>query len=162
MSNPVDEYLSYCAGDEPEQTKEASLWGGAAKSLTAEHIGGLAMDAAILGGGAALLSGAAGKIYGAITKRRDFNDMMDVNPDLKEYQRENPKLFNAHYSSLRSMNQEFASDPVVAGTYMRQMSMSPGTAGKVVAESLGAVPRGAGGMELMAGGGKEPAVKFKF
>jgi hypothetical protein len=88
--------------------------------------------------GGAAVGVAAEKAYRAATKSRDYEKMMAHNPDLKEYRRENPNLFNQHYTSLRGMAPEFASDPIVGGTYMRQMSTDPQSAGKVVVEALGA------------------------
>lgn len=50
--------------------------------------------------------------------------------------------FNAHYNSLRKMNPGYAEDPIIAGTMMRQMSMHPNTAGKVLMEGLESSSRG--------------------
>lgn len=130
--NPIDEYLESDVHQMME--KKANL--GTAMSFVGKRVGTGALEAA---GGAALLTlgGAAIKAYKGISKKRDFRGMMEANPDLQEYQGQNPKQFQVHYNSFRNMNPSFASDPVVAGTYMRQMSMSPETAGKVIVESLG-------------------------
>lgn len=74
----------------------------------------------------------------AITKKRDFNKMMEHNSDLQEAYQENPTRFNAQFTSLRSMQPRFSGDPIVAGTYMRQMVASPATAGTAVVNALGA------------------------
>ena len=123
--NPVEEYL---------QIKEAGK-----ADLLKEYAG----KAGILTG---TMAGATAGIYGivegiraahrAITKKRDFKAMLESNPDLIEARRENPRRFDRQWSSLRSLNPEFSSDPVVAGTYMRKMHMSPMTAGDVIVESL--------------------------
>ena len=87
-------------------------------------------------------------IYNAISRKKHFSDMMHQNSDLDEIRRDNPRQFNHHYSSLRNMNPTFASDPIVAGSYMRQMGMSPGTAGSVVVESLRSLPSSQNTMEI--------------
>lgn len=101
--------------------------------------GALAQGAAtaVAGAGVAGLGVAAGKIYHALTKRRDFNQMLDANPDLLEQHASDPKRFNLLFTTLRTMNPAFAADPVVAGTYMRRMSENPLTAGGIAVEALG-------------------------
>lgn len=111
--------------------------------------------AAVLGGGIAMLSGAAQKVYLAATKKSRFESMLKSNPDLHEHQQANPQQFDEHYNSLYRMNPRFASDPVVAGAYMRQMSMHPSTAGKVVVESLSSIPRDRG-PSMQVGGKVDP------
>lgn len=91
---------------------------------------------AAIGLGVAGIGVAASKIYGAVTKRRDFRSMMGANPDLEDKYRQDPKLFNQMYSTLRRFSPQFASDPTVAGTYMRQMSESPITAGGIAVQAL--------------------------
>jgi hypothetical protein len=92
---------------------------------------------AAVGAGIAGIGMAASKIYDAMTKRRDFQQMLKVNPDLAEHQAANPAMFNHMFSSLRVHNPAFTADPIVAGTYMRRMSESPLTAGGVAVEALG-------------------------
>lgn len=92
---------------------------------------------AVVGAGIAGVGMAASKIYDAMTKRRDFQRMLQVNPDLAEHQASNPAMFNHMFSSLRMHNPAFTADPIVAGTYMRRMSESPLTAGGVAVEALG-------------------------
>lgn len=146
--NPVDEYL---------QTKEAAglgflskikPWGkrvgqetleGVASSAAPKEVGKTLGSLGLIGAGVGLAAGAK-RAYHAITKKTDFNAMMDANPDLKEFQRENPKQFSQHYNSFRTMNPQFASEPTVAGTYMRQMSLNPESAGKTIVESIGGRP----------------------
>lgn len=122
--NPVDEYLS---SKEKTALKMPIFSPDEAKRM--------AVLGASFAGGMGLQKGVA-KVYRAITKQHDFNSMMQANPDLEEYRAQNPTQFNQHYTSLRRMNPEFASEPTVAGTYMRQMSMNPGSAGKVIVDSL--------------------------
>lgn len=122
--NPVDEYL---ASKEKTALKMPNV--------NLQEAGRLATVGAAFAGGLGVQKGVA-KVYRAITKKRDFDHMMQSNPDLEEYRAQNPSQFNQHYTSLRRMNPEFASEPTVAGTYMRQMSMNPGSAGKVIVESL--------------------------
>lgn len=114
--NPVEEFL---------QTKEAFGMGGlknVAKSYgprAAESIGGgVAMG---LGGAAfAGLTVGAAKLFDAATKTRDFNSMMEANPDLHSLHQEDPVGFNRMFSALRTMAPQFTKEPLVAGAYVRQ------------------------------------------
>ena len=76
------------------------------------------------------------KAYRAIRKRQDFKDMMNHNPDLHEFQQQDPSKFNAHYNSMRSMVPAYAEDPIVAGSLMRNMSLNPETAGSVLMQGM--------------------------
>lgn len=152
--NPFDQYLK----TKEAKQKKASAAGrfasgmtqGAKRVLDPSELGRIGTQAAVVGG-AGLLVGAAQKTYLAITKKRDFDAMLQHNPDLAEHQAANPQQFNQHYSSLRMMNPMFAKDPVVAGSYMRQMSMNPGTAGKVLVESLNSLQKSAPKSQMLGG-----------
>lgn len=95
-------------------------------------IGATAATAAVTG-----LGFAAQKIYDAMTKRHDFNSMLEMNPDLAEHHVNSPKMFNQMFSTLRTMNPGFSKDPMVAGTYMRRMMESPLHAGGIAVEAFG-------------------------
>jgi hypothetical protein len=114
------------------------LTGGDMRSL-GMNVGGKALGGAI-GVGAGLIGAGVGvaaqKLYDAATKARDFRMMLEHNPDLEEMQQEKPKLFNQAYSTLRTFNPMFAKDPIVAGSYMRNMMTDPLHAGGVVEKSL--------------------------
>lgn len=87
------------------------------------RMGEAAGTAAMTGAGAAAfagLVGAAGKLYSAATKTRDFNRMLEANPDLHEHHQSDPAGFNRLYSALRTMAPEFAAEPLVAGAYIRR------------------------------------------
>lgn len=121
MSNPIDEFFEEYTPKEGK-TKEASfsammsqIPSGAAQGLAMGVTGGVAAAAA------AGIGVAAHKAYLAATKQRDFNKMLEFNPALKAQKRENPKMFNQAFSSLRNMNPEFSKDPLVAGQYMEQI-----------------------------------------
>ena len=131
--NPVEEYLA----DKEETEKTAGPLQGFSRYFRSS---GLGSDLARMTVGAGVLAvpAAASKVYTAITKGRDFRAMMQNNQDLHEMQQElGAPRFHALYSSLRSMNPEFSADPIVAGTYMRQMARHPEQAGKTIVESLG-------------------------
>ncbi len=106
------------------------------------NIGRAAATGAGAGLAAAAVSGAgiaASKIYDAATKARDFRSMMgsSFNTDLHDYYRQNPRGFNEAYSSLRMMNPAFSKDPMVAGTFMRQiMENRPEAAGGYLLNAL--------------------------
>jgi hypothetical protein len=132
MSNPLDDYLGMRKrafgplGPNFGHAAARSFQEGAAQA-TGQYAVGL---------GAAGIGVAAMKIYRAVRKRKDFKDMLEQNPDLASYQEQDPVKFNAHYNSLRTMNPGYAEDPTIAGTLMRQMSMHPHTAGKVLMEGM--------------------------
>lgn len=78
------------------------------------------------------------KVHGAMTKQRDFKQMMELNPQLAEAQAQRPEMFNAAYNSLRKMNPTFGSDPVVSGAFMHKMMiLNPEQAGMILSESAG-------------------------
>lgn len=83
-----------------------------------------------VGGGAAGVAGAAlagiayslaGDMYESakrgLTKSRDFKSMLQENPDLKSLP---SKSVQRAFSVLHRFNPEFASDPVVAGSFVRR------------------------------------------
>lgn len=155
-TNPVDSYLQSKEASATQQAfgfmggAGAKFMAGAKKAISPEMLGQAAAGSAVVAGGA-MLASAAGKVMGAITKKRDFDAMMEHAPDLKEYQAQDPALFNRHYNSLRSMNPQFAKDPVVAAGYMRQMSEYPATAGNTIVQSLSALPKQQRGVDLKVG-----------
>jgi hypothetical protein len=79
---------------------------------------------------------AAKKIYEAATHGHDFRTMLEHNPDLEEHRRRDPRLFNQHFTSLRNANPQFSADPIIAGTFMRQMAENPLNAGNTVREAI--------------------------
>lgn len=92
--------------------------------------------------GTAAMSFGAKKLYDAITKKRDFRQMLEANPDLHEHLEKDPKFFNQAYSSLRSVNPQFASEPMIAGHYMRHMMEFPDSAGGKIELALQAASQG--------------------
>jgi hypothetical protein len=143
MGNPVDEYIESVTPAE----KQAGLGDyarvamhSAREMLGPRQVGRLGMEVGMVAGASALL-GAAGKAVAAATKSSDFKKMLNVNPDLVQMHAENPGQFNQFYTSLRNLNPTFAADPVVAGSYLRQMSEYPSNAGQILVQSVGAAPR---------------------
>ena len=138
MSNPLDDYLE-------EKTAAGfgsflkSVGAGAAESISGKGLGRLGVQAAMVGGGVAAAR-AGEKAYYAATKKRDFNQMMGANPQLKEHFDENPGRFLQHYNSFRKMNPRYASEPTVSGSYMHQMGLNPAGAGAIIVESIGRTP----------------------
>lgn len=147
MSNPVDEYLEKYAArggrgfpayaDIARAVAEGiQRAGGRPKPKGPMELGkAVGLRAGALAGAFGLYA-AAQKTYSAITKQRDFNAMLEGNPDLAAEHKRDPKTFNRLYGALRSMNPQFAAEPVVAGTYMRRMMQSPESAGGTIVESL--------------------------
>ncbi len=131
MSNPLEDYLT-------EKTANpgilASLGGTLKQEFPKAMLQGLGGAAGTVG--LAAMGVGAKAIYDAATKSRDFRQMMEANPDLQEDHQRDPKFFNLAFSSLRRMQPSFTKDPLVAGTYMRRMVGSPGSAGGVAVEAL--------------------------
>lgn len=125
MKNPIEEFL------EEKKANFGGLLRQEAKNIPSMAARGIVHGgvAAGLAAGASLVAGAASKMLDAATKARDFKAMLEHNPDLADYHAENPRMFNQMFSSLRTMNPTFSKDPLVAGTYMRNMWMSPQSAG---------------------------------
>lgn len=123
--NPFEKFM---------QEKRAFGFAEVGKGIPGAALQGAATAAATAG--VAGMGLAAHAIFNAITKQRDFNAMMEANPDLEEYHGQNPKRFNMMFTTLRNMNPGFSKDPLVAGTFIRRMAESPLTAGGVAVEAL--------------------------
>lgn len=166
MKTPIEEYL---------ESKTAAFGPGTGKKVL-DMAGNAAMMAGVGAGvsaGAAGLGMAASKIYDAITKKHDFNLMLEHNSDLHEHFQRDPKFFNQAYSSLRAANPAFGRDPLVAGNYMRHMMDAPEGAGGKIEAAMAGVQRGAspmmdafgkgalegakGGLKPMGGGRPRPS-----
>lgn len=166
--NPVEEFLL-----------EKSAFGmGGLKSMGAKaapvlgRMGEQAGTAALVGAGAAGfagLVGAAGKLFDAATKSRDFKSMLEANPDLHEHLQQDPAGFNRMFTSLRHFSPEFTKEPMVAGHLMRagmnstiedrgalvlntQGKRNPPKAGPASEAALGGFMKGMSG----GGDGKKP------
>lgn len=130
MTTPIEEYF---------QKKAAQLSLPGMGSGMGGRIGGALASAgthaavgAAASAGAAGLGLAASKIYDMVTKRQNFLQMLEHNPDLQEHLEHDPKLFNQAFSSLRAANPSFSRDPLIAGSYMRKIMDSPIHAGTAI------------------------------
>jgi hypothetical protein len=142
MKNPVEEFLELA--EEPK-TKEAdgflsNLWnafkggfggGGGPQGQTTlqalAHGAGSYLPGALLTGSLGAAFAGAAKGVGAIRERfakaRDFQQMIEANPMLDKHDAGHVQML---YNSLRSMSPNMAKDPLIAGSFVRQMlSMSP-------------------------------------
>jgi hypothetical protein len=137
MTNPVDEFLF-----EKRSFGLGSIT-GAARGLAGGRVGNAATAALGMGAGAAAFGALAmggHKAYLAATKTRDFNSMMEANPDLREHNKGDPAGFNRLFTSLRTFAPEFTRDPMVAGAYMRRGMESPvENRGMLGVEAMGAM-----------------------
>lgn len=132
--NPLDAYLA-----EKTAGRGADFLRGLGGAMTPEQAGKRFGEGALAVGGGLAAAGvglAAQKLHDAATKARDFRVMLEHNPDLAEKHEENPRLFNQAFSTLRTFNPQFSRDPIVAGSYLRQMMSDPVHAGGVVEKSL--------------------------
>ncbi len=140
MSNPLKDFLKTKTA---VQLRLPGMGMGRSAGELARQVGGRAGDHVISGAGTAL--GAAGvtaagvaamKIYDALSSGRNFRTVLANNPDIEAAHQANPKQVNLMYSSLRTFNPTFAKDPLVAGTYLRQMLEDPGHAGGLLERAL--------------------------
>ena len=123
--NPLDEFLLAKHGDGFMHSVGDALAEGAGTAVAGAAVAGVGI--------------AASKVWDAVTKQRDFKQMLSspFNADLHEHYQSRPKEFNYAFSSLRQMNPEFSKDPMVSGTYMRRMmGFDPTQAGGVLVEAL--------------------------
>lgn len=131
--NPLQMYLEKKAGFGQELGNAASATFSSrniAKGIVGAGAGALASGAvAGIGAGAHML-------YDAITKSRDFKNMLAENEDVAQLHAENPREVNRMFSSLRTFAPEFTSDPTVAGAYMRQMVGNPNGVNGIVNQAL--------------------------
>jgi len=127
MSNPLDDYFLH--------KEAAGFWTG-----FFGHSEALGHDlrSAAIGAGVSLAAAAAvpaaQKLYGAISKRHEFNNMMQHNPQLQSYQKADGPRFNQTYSSLRRLNPAFGKDPLVAGGLMTRMMDEPEATSNILME----------------------------
>lgn len=158
MANPIDEALmaKEAAGVGPffrgigkGLRSGGSMFGGSAErtgeqfgSSLLEGVGRSGADAgklltlgvggAAIGGVAAGIGAGVNQLLGAAQKRRDFKEMMELNPDLLEHHKDHPEFFNASYSAIRRVAPQYGEDPVVAGSLMRRMMANPDAAGTIL------------------------------
>lgn len=143
--NPIEEFLS------EGQKVAAPQW---LNDTAAKLPGQLASGAAAAGAGA-LVAGAGvgmGMLYQAIMKGHNFKKMLQFNEDLAAQHQENPKYVNAAFSTLHRMNSSFASDPMVAGAYVRSAIENPGGVFGQAGLAAGYAPRPGAVQEGMIGG----------
>lgn len=132
--NPIEAYLKVKVSASFLQGLQAgSGFGNPGRMGKAVGRGAAGAAGALAVAGGAM---AAQGIYNAATKSRDFRAMLEENPDLAQRQQENPKLFNRMFTTLRTFNPDFSRDPIVAGSYIRQMVEEPVHAGGKVVETL--------------------------
>lgn len=137
MTTPLDEFLEEFGPTEKKANPSpaSGAFKGFGENFGRAMIGGLGAGAATAAIGAGAI--AAKSLMAAATKSRDFRAMLSHNQDLEDHHRADPRRFNQLYTSLHTMNPTFARDPIVAGTYMRQMLESPLNAGGILASTVG-------------------------
>ena len=89
-------------------------------NVAAETAVGAATLAGI-GAGVAGINSLYGAASDAITKKRDFNRMLDFSPEVRYAHKTNPKLVNAAFDTLRHNDMDFSKDPLVASTFVSHM-----------------------------------------
>ena len=141
-NNPVEEFLTEKRAFGMDKLKAVGSHVGPALGRAGAQAG----NAALAGVGAAAfagLAGAAGKMFDAATKTRDFNAMMEANPHLQHHLQNDPAGFNRMFTALRRFSPEFTKDPLVAGSFMAQgMESDPSDRGHTVLKAIAGSPRG--------------------
>lgn len=117
MANPVSEFL-----------KEAGFWDNLKAGWRGAKAGGLGgaigekMPAALVAGGIAGVGLGLSKgfdfIMDRVTKARDYKAMIQSTPDLHHFDASHTQMM---YNSLRSLAPTLAKDPLVAGSFVRDM-----------------------------------------
>lgn len=101
-----------------------SMAGKALSSGPAKFLGGLGMAAGTAAAGGIALA-LATDMYGAakrgLTKSRNYQAMLEANPDLRDLSSERVRQT---FSTLHRLNPTFAGDPTVAGALVRREAMS--------------------------------------
>lgn len=111
-------------GDFDGIIKQAAFAAGTAMKSFGKSVGGGALSVgkgvaltAMSGIGLALAGDAYDAIRRGITKTRNYKGMLASNPDLKD---KPAHQVQAIFSTLHRFNPDFASDPVVSGSFVRQ------------------------------------------
>jgi hypothetical protein len=78
-------------------------------------VGGTLLTAGIAAG-TGVLGQAYDSIKNSVTKARSYKDMLDKNPQLANY---NAEAVQGAFNTLHRFNPEYAGDPLVAGTFVR-------------------------------------------
>lgn len=121
MDDPIREFTKYCFRDKTA----APAWMSSPMAKTLGTAAGVAVAAPLAGAAIGGLGDAAKGIYNAVTKKRDFNAMLEFNQDLRGMHKQDPKIVNAAFSTLRRINPQYSRDPLVAGAFVRNLSMAP-------------------------------------
>lgn len=129
MNLPDDIYVALARGEiTPEEVDHLEGFSGHLKEAafsippsvrddmirTALNAGMLTASA----GGLALAGKGLATAASALTFNRDLKAILEVHPDLKEYSEKDLKLA---YTSIRTLNPEFAKDPLVGGQLLGQI-----------------------------------------
>lgn len=118
----IDDFLGEkCASGFGQQVRHAAGYAAATAGVTAAGVYGM---------------NAIQDTYRAITKKRDFQNMLRENPDLQDHP--NPKLVQMGFTSLRTFAPKFSQDPLVAGSYVRRIAENPVGMSGIVNEAMGA------------------------
>jgi hypothetical protein len=124
VSVPAEAYAAYARGEISQEelsglekfadalNKEAAVGGGSVLSNPVA-LGGLMLAAPTLAYAGAKMPEAIDRGLGAMTFNRDFNRMLQVNPQLGSP--DDPNLRMA-FKTLRSTNPDYSKDPLIAGT----------------------------------------------
>lgn len=119
---------------------------GSAVGDTAGRAFGYGAGTAIAGTALYGIQAAAGKVYDAATKARDFKSMMEAHPDLQE---RDPRAVQQAFTTLRTFNSDFSRDPMVAGAAVKQLVANPESAAGFAGQLLESRGKMQGGMQDM-------------
>ena len=108
-------------GGHPLKFVQAMTGRNALPTMAAIGAGGAALTAGGIGAAMAGSMGVHGidRFVQAVKKGKDYKDMMEANPELAHYDDDE---LQAAFNTLHKFNPELASDPLVAGTFVRRVA----------------------------------------
>ena len=118
----VQSFMEELRGDPALMEKAAKSMGfmeAAMPALKTLGFGaGVGIGAGALSLGAGAIGDAIGKHRDSIDKAKHYKEMIEVNPELADSNAD-ATMVQRHFNTLHKFNPEYASDPVVAGTYVQ-------------------------------------------
>lgn len=130
MSNPIEEFLEF--EQSSQNMEKTAQTGGGWKAHAARGLQwGVASTVPTIMGVVAM--DALGAAKDAVSKSRGFKSMVEGNPDLNKMDRNKVQTY---YNTLHRFNPEMASDPFVAGAWVRKIKeydyVDPKTVGDLI------------------------------
>ena len=122
--DPIKDFVKF-AFDQGMGKEAVPAWMTSPAAKAVGTAAGIAIATPIAGAAVGGIGDLAGMAYNAITKKRDFNQMLEFNQDLRQMHKQDPKMVNAAFSTLRRINPKYSRDPLVAGAFVRNLNEAP-------------------------------------